>query len=110
MMNYKFNTWIQSGEQAKEISSKGYDLLRAGNQSFTGQVIAHILYRHYIKGDSFHVINRENKSMPANIIKGILTGTYSPKTFNVFMDLAENETDTLESIYSDVKEEGENIG
>ncbi|KGP71514.1 hypothetical protein [Pontibacillus yanchengensis] len=110
MMNYKFNTWIQSGEQAKEISSKGYELLRAGNQSYSGQTIGYILYCHYIKGASFNVINRENKSMPANIIKGILTGTYSPKTFNAFMELAEAETETLEGIYSDVKEEGESIG
>lgn len=109
MMSYKFNTWIQSGEQAKEISRKGYELLRAGNQTHSGQSIGYILYCHYCKGDSFNVVNRENKTISHNIIKGILTGTYSPRTFMAFMDLAESEPDTLEAIYSDVKV-GESIG
>ncbi|WP_125906469.1 hypothetical protein [Bacillus sp. HMF5848] len=98
-INYKFNQWRNSGETATEISEKGYELLRSGHGMFTGEMLGNILYRHYIQGESANALCRDITAIPHQTVKAVLRGSFSPRAFNIFMEMAETEPEELDRMF-----------
>ncbi|MCE7793453.1 hypothetical protein K8O68_13590 [Salipaludibacillus sp. CUR1] len=99
MINYRFNEWAVSGEQSEAISEKGQDLLRIDNGRVTGEQLGKVLYMYYVEGKSFNVINRTFREMSYFHVRGILSGTFSPVAFNLFMELLEEKPEELNRLF-----------
>ncbi|MGP4082056.1 hypothetical protein ACTWQL_19400 [Pseudalkalibacillus sp. R45] len=106
MINYSFNQWRVSGEQAEsQISPRGYVLLNADAGRLSGQEIGTILYRHYVKGIKANELYKEYSKIAHHfIIQGILTGSGKfALAYNMFMELLEENPEELEMMFGETK-------
>lgn len=110
-INYKFNTWRLSGEQAEAWSNKAYDLLRynADSDMFSGFMIGKVLYLHHERGMNAKQIKQQVGQIPTNTIKSITRGfnraNYESKmAYITAMEMLQDEHEraVLERMYNNM--------
>ncbi|MDG5789661.1 hypothetical protein QA612_19575 [Evansella sp. AB-P1] len=111
-INYKFNQWRQSGEQAQEWSSKAYKLLGCNTTSDTlnGYKIGKVLYLHHVKGLNAQEIRELSgkNGLPTNTVKSVIkgfsrqAGQESILAYNTAMEMLQDEQEraVLERMYN----------
>jgi NAD-dependent SIR2 family protein deacetylase len=100
MIDYRFNTWRVSGETAPTWSETAYKLVRAGRGIYSGQQLAEVLYKHYVEDMTAQELNRAYPHMSYQHIKTTLSGRYNPEVKYLFMQMLEQEKDTLEMLFT----------
>jgi len=110
-INYKFNTWRESGNQAEEWSKKAYKLLSYNNQSdiISGFKIGQVLYYYHVKELQPKEIKKQiGQGMSVHLIKGIIkgfsrtAGQESITAYQIAMDMIKDEQEraVLEKLYN----------
>jgi hypothetical protein len=110
-INYRFNTWRESGDQAEEWSSKAYKLLNYNNQSstLTGFKIGQVLYYYHLKGlQPKQIKDLVGQGMSVHLIKGIIkgfgrtAGQESIIAYQTAMEMLQDEQEraVLEKLYN----------
>jgi hypothetical protein len=106
-INYKFNIWRVSGEQATVWSEKAYKLVRADVGRLSVATIGAILYMHHVKGMTASEIKKHSVSNGLGIsaIRAILKGfgdrasQSTKEAYYLFFDLLENEPEMLDILF-----------
>jgi hypothetical protein len=107
-VNYKFNQYRVSGEDALQWSDNAMNLMRSGRGFWTGHMMAELLYRSQIEALSFTEINQMYKHIPFQTIKSILSGSFSPETYRIFTEMKETEPEMLQALFTiTIKTKGE---
>ncbi|MFD4927699.1 hypothetical protein ACFWMS_02070 [Peribacillus butanolivorans] len=111
-IDYKFNEWRVSGEQAEVWSPLAYRLYSKNvtSESVNGFRVGHILYLHHIKGMAAKEIKHSlvGFGLHLNLIKSILRGFRSRsanagretmEAYEIAMYLVECQPEMLEKMY-----------
>lgn len=100
-INYRFNEWRVSGEQAEVWSHNAYKLARLEVGRVSGMTIGAILYLHFIKGMTASRIRKAPIAfgLASPTITGIIRGTYCPDAYCVFQEMLKTEPEKLDILF-----------
>jgi hypothetical protein len=106
-IDYRFNEWRVSGEQATVWSENAYKLVRADVGRMSGMTIGAILYLHYVKGMTAGEIRKHSISNGLGIstIRAILRGfgdrasQATKEVYYLFVEMLENEPEMLDRLF-----------
>lgn len=112
-IDYKFNTWRVSGEQAKTLSPRVYNLLRLNtfSDSHSGWRVGAILYLHHVKGLTATEIKKSlvGSRLPLQSVKSLINGinnkNVNPEIIEacqLFYKMLKDEPEMLERLYEPV--------
>ncbi|KGA98118.1 hypothetical protein AJ85_18565 [Alkalihalobacillus alcalophilus ATCC 27647 = CGMCC 1.3604] len=108
-IDYRFNEWRVSGEQAEAWSPMAYRLCSKNSKTdlMNGYRVGDILYLHYLRGMTAKDIKQYSLGYGVStaIIKSVLngfgrqSGAEAKEAYQIGMYLVENEPEMLEKMY-----------
>jgi hypothetical protein len=99
MINYQFNKYRVSGEDAPVWSKDAYQLCRAEAGIHSGHLIGEILYRYHILGADIKELYKDYSFIPSRAIKALLRGRYSKDVNYYFKKMQETEPEMLDLLF-----------
>lgn len=99
MINYQFNKYRLSGQDAPVWSETAYQLCRTGVGNTSGQQLGEILYRYYLDGLELKELYRAYPYLSASNIRGLMRGKYCTETYIHFMTMFNNDPEMLDNLF-----------